>query len=171
MSPRAAWRLETLGFTEVYDYVAGKVDWFAAGLPGEGEAAEMTRVAALVADVPTCVMDDQVGEVRARLGPDDLCVVVNNDRVVLGLVQGEDLDGDGHRSVGEVMQEGPSTIRPNVPAAMLAGQLGDGSFPWMLVTTPEGTLVGILRGADLVRWAEKEGQDQVAALHEGHDHG
>ena len=36
MSLRAAWRLESLRFTEVYDYVAGEADWFASGLPGEG---------------------------------------------------------------------------------------------------------------------------------------
>ena len=36
MSPRAACRLESLGFGEVYDYVAGKLDWMAAGLPTEG---------------------------------------------------------------------------------------------------------------------------------------
>ncbi len=30
MSPRAAARLETLGFTKVYDYVGGKTDWLAA---------------------------------------------------------------------------------------------------------------------------------------------
>ena len=30
--PRAAWRLERLGLAPVYDYVAGKVDWMAAGL-------------------------------------------------------------------------------------------------------------------------------------------
>ncbi len=33
MSPRAAARLETLGFDDVYDYVSGKSDWMAAGLP------------------------------------------------------------------------------------------------------------------------------------------
>jgi hypothetical protein len=33
MSPRAAWRLEGLGFERVYDYVPGKADWFASGLP------------------------------------------------------------------------------------------------------------------------------------------
>ena len=37
MSPRAAWRLESLGFTKVYDYVPGKTDWLAAGLPREGD--------------------------------------------------------------------------------------------------------------------------------------
>jgi hypothetical protein len=35
-SPRAACRLETLGFGEVYDYVAGNVDWLAHNLPIEG---------------------------------------------------------------------------------------------------------------------------------------
>ena len=36
LSPRAAARLEELSFREVYDYVAGKADWLAAGLPSEG---------------------------------------------------------------------------------------------------------------------------------------
>jgi hypothetical protein len=31
MSPRAAWRLETLRFAEAYDYIPGKADWFATG--------------------------------------------------------------------------------------------------------------------------------------------
>ena len=43
MSPRAAWRLESLGFGEVYDYVDGKVDWMAAGLATEGTASRHPR--------------------------------------------------------------------------------------------------------------------------------
>src|SRR5919198_854297 len=39
MSPRAAARLEQLGFRQVYDYVPGKADWLAAGLQREGQAA------------------------------------------------------------------------------------------------------------------------------------
>ena len=39
MSPRAAWRLDSLGFQQVYDYVAGEADWFASGLPREGRDA------------------------------------------------------------------------------------------------------------------------------------
>ncbi len=160
-----------MGFGEVYDYVAGKVDWFGAGLPGEGQAAELTRVGALVdADVPTCAMEDRIGEVRDRLGLDDVCLVVNEAKVVLGVVQGDDLGGEDRRSVGDVMQEGPGTIRPNVPAAVLAGRFEDDSFPWLVVTTPEGTLVGMLRQPDLEAWAREEGEDQIAALHEGHDH-
>ncbi|MDP8976500.1 MAG: CBS domain-containing protein [Actinomycetota bacterium] len=167
-----------MGFGEVYDYVAGKVDWFGAGLPGEGQAAELTRIGALVdSEVPTCAMQDRAKEVRDRLGRDDVCIVVNGERVVLGLVQGEDLDGDGNpssvddRLVSELMQEGPTTMRPNVPAAMLAGQIDDGSFPWLVVTDQDGILIGILRGSDLESWAEGEGKEQIATIHEGHDHG
>ncbi|TVQ33469.1 MAG: rhodanese-like domain-containing protein [Geminicoccaceae bacterium] len=32
-SPEAAARMEALGYTRVYDYVAGKADWLAAGKP------------------------------------------------------------------------------------------------------------------------------------------
>ncbi|MBX3437923.1 MAG: rhodanese-like domain-containing protein [Planctomycetaceae bacterium] len=35
-STRAAQQLEDLGYTDVYDYEAGKVDWKEAGLPVEG---------------------------------------------------------------------------------------------------------------------------------------
>jgi hypothetical protein len=43
MSPRAACRLETLGFPEVHDYVAGKADWLAHGRPTEGAQAAVPR--------------------------------------------------------------------------------------------------------------------------------
>ena len=43
MSARAAWRLETLGFTQVYRYTAGKMDWFANALPIEGKKKDAPR--------------------------------------------------------------------------------------------------------------------------------
>ena len=46
MSPRAAWRLESLGFGEVYEYGGGKLDWMAAGLPTEGTNAKPPNGAA-----------------------------------------------------------------------------------------------------------------------------
>src|SRR4051812_32141151 len=53
LSPRAAHRLEQLGFAEVYDYVAGKAAWLASGLPGAGLLHDDGRVAARVhTDVP-----------------------------------------------------------------------------------------------------------------------
>jgi 3-mercaptopyruvate sulfurtransferase SseA len=38
MSPRAAWRLEGLGFERVFDFVGGKAQWRERGLPTEGTA-------------------------------------------------------------------------------------------------------------------------------------
>ncbi len=43
MSPRAACRLEALGFEQVYDYVLGIADWNAAGIPIEGDAPNSKR--------------------------------------------------------------------------------------------------------------------------------
>jgi hypothetical protein len=44
MSPRAASRLEGLGFERVYDYVPGKADWFARGLPTERRLASVPTI-------------------------------------------------------------------------------------------------------------------------------
>jgi hypothetical protein len=55
MSPRAAVRLETLGFTQVFDYAAGKADWTSTGLPTEGTLADQPRAGDIAQrDVPTC---------------------------------------------------------------------------------------------------------------------
>jgi len=40
-SPRAARRLEALGYENVFDYEEGKQDWIAAGLPTESGGARM----------------------------------------------------------------------------------------------------------------------------------
>src|SRR5216684_779837 len=87
MSPRAAWRLESIGFTEVHDYVAGKADWGSAGLPLEGTRGSETRVGADInRDVPTCRLDERLADVRAqvRAAGWDACFVVNDEQVVLG---------------------------------------------------------------------------------------
>ena len=44
MSPRAACRLERIGFERVYDYVGGIADWKGAGLPLEGKGAWVQTV-------------------------------------------------------------------------------------------------------------------------------
>src|SRR5262249_62059444 len=85
--PRAAWRLESIGFTRVYDYVAGKADWGSFGLPLEGRRQSGTRVGAhLQTDVPTCALDESLpaGRERGRAAGADTCFVVNDARTVLG---------------------------------------------------------------------------------------
>jgi CBS domain-containing protein len=144
MSPRAAWRLESLRFTDVYDYVGGKAEWAAAGLPVEGRAATATRLGQLArSDVLTCGLAETVATVRSRLGDDEAAAVVNDERVVLGLVRAVDLGDDGERPVAEVMREGPSTYRPNLTAAETAPRLEGKKVARVVVTTSDGRLVGI----------------------------
>ena len=142
MSPRGAGRLESLGFTDVYDYVASKVDWLGAGLPFEGTRADRPHLATLADPAPTCLLDEKTSDVLGRVGDASLCLVVNDRRVVLGLVRAEALAVAG-LPIADVMQEAPKTFRPHVSASEMAQQLDDSPQPWLLVTNLDGTLVGI----------------------------
>jgi hypothetical protein len=67
MSPRAAWRLETLGFERVYHYVGGKADWLAHALPREGQDLVPYAGELVEPEPPTCLLSDRVADVRAAL--------------------------------------------------------------------------------------------------------
>lgn len=150
MSPRAAWRLDSLGFERVYDYVAGKADWTASGLPIEGTSTATPRIIEVVrSDVPRCDLTETVGQVRPRLGGWDVGVVVNNRDVVLGVVRAADLALDDERPIAAVMHEGPSTFRPDVPLAEVAGRLRERGISRVLVTRSDGTLIGLVRSDDV----------------------
>ncbi len=151
MSPRAAWRLESLGFAEVYDYVAGEADWFASGLPREGRDAAIPRAGDVARrDVPTCGLNDRVGEVRERVRAAgwDACLVVNAERVVLGRLRGRALAADPETPVEQVMEAGPTTIRPDTRLADIAERLRAKDVEAIVVTTSDGRLVGLLERAD-----------------------
>ena len=146
MSPRAACRLETLGVTDVHDYVPGKVDWLAHNLAVEGEQADL-RTAGRVArdDVVTCRLDDQVGEVRERIAAAryGFALVTTPGGVVLGRLRGSALDCDPGLRAEEVMEVGPSTVRPDTRAGELAKRLADRDLRWAILTNPEGRLLGV----------------------------
>src|SRR5713226_5450322 len=123
MSPRAAWRLESLGFREVYDYVAGKLDWMAAGLSTEGTNATRPRAGEVSRkDVPTARLDERLGEVRERVRAAgwDAAVVINSERVVLGLLRFKELEKDPDLRIEQAMRPGPSTYRPYVSIKEMA---------------------------------------------------
>jgi CBS domain-containing protein len=147
MSPRAASRLEALDFPRVYDYVAGKADWGSYGLPLEGREDSSTRVSSVVTtDVPTCNLDELVGAVAARL-PDgwDICVVTNDDNIVLGLLGRRALRSNQETTVEEAMTPGPSTIRPSARLDAVSKRMHDENLTRMIVTRSDGVLLGLLR--------------------------
>jgi predicted transcriptional regulator len=147
-----------MGFTQVYDYVAGKLDWLAAGEPVEGTSAGHPRAGDVARrDVPTCGLDERLGEVQARVRAAgwDACVVVNQERVVLGLLRAKELDGDPASRIEAAMRPGPSTFRPHVPIAEMAHHLVDHDVDNAPITTSDGRLVGLLRRADALRAAHE----------------
>src|SRR5439155_22520336 len=94
MSPRAAWRLESLGFGEVYEYAGGKLHWMAAGFPTEGtnDKRPMARDLAHT-DVPTCRLDERLEDVRDRTkeqGWDAECLI-HSERIVFSLPDAKEL--------------------------------------------------------------------------------
>ncbi|HZD81115.1 MAG TPA: CBS domain-containing protein [Actinomycetota bacterium] len=153
MSPRAAWRLEALGFSEVYDYWPGKQDWFAAGLPSEGEVTSLPRIGGIARrDVPTCLPHETVAAARSRVEGTifDRCLVVTERRIVQGQLRvGKELEADPERAAGEVMLPGPSTFRPNVSLREMAHFMDEHDFPRGAVTTSSGELIGEIRRDDV----------------------
>jgi Mg/Co/Ni transporter MgtE len=147
MSARAASRLVSLSVTIVYRYQAGKADWFAAGLPREGREAHVARVADVAKrDVHTCRLEDRVGDVRARVGKDgdEPSIVVDADRVVLGIVIPDALRGDPATPVEEVMDSGPVTFRPNLRVGEVPEYFKRQGIQHAMVTTSDGVLIGLV---------------------------
>jgi CBS domain-containing protein len=148
MSPRAACRLEALGFGQVYDYAPGKVDWLAHGLPTETEE-ELPARAGDAADhrVVTCGLHDRVGPVRDKVAdsPFGFALVTTDKGIVCGRLRKAVLEGDSEGRAEDVMEPGPSTVRPHVPLDGLLKRLAERDLRFAIVTTPEGRLLGAVR--------------------------
>jgi Mg/Co/Ni transporter MgtE len=134
----------------VIDYVPGKVAWYEENQPREGKAIDETWIGD-VADsaVPTCGLAERIGEVRARTAGWDTCVVVNPERVVLGLLRKKELEADASTTAEQVMRPGPKTFRPNVTLEELLKSMREHDIQTnSLVTTGEGRLLGGISRAD-----------------------
>jgi hypothetical protein len=146
MSPRAAWRLDELGFAEVYDYPGGKQDWFAAGLPAEGERPDDDRIASHVHDVVTCALAEPVADVLRRIGQSEwkFAVAVTPTNVVLGRLTPDAEAAADDAIVRDVIREGPSTFRPNVSVREMAEYMNRHDLATAIITTSQGVLIGVV---------------------------
>ncbi len=154
MSPRAASRLESLGFERVYDYVAGKADWAAFGLAIEGRWHSGTRVGAHAhTHVPACGPSDRLQEVRERVRASgwDTCFVTDERGVVLGRLGRAALARDDDVAVAEAMTLGPSTVRPSFRLDQAVERMRSQNLSTLPVTRSDGLLVGIIRREDAER--------------------
>jgi CBS domain-containing protein len=136
----------------VYDYRAGKEDWMGAGLPTEGTNSQRPRLADVVRrDVPTCSLGERLGDIRGRADAAgwDACVVLSEDRVVLGLLRAAELRADPGLLAEQVMRPGPSTYRPFVSVDEMRRMMIDRGMASSPVTTSDGKLVGLVRKEDV----------------------
>jgi CBS domain-containing protein len=80
-----------------------------------------------------------------------LCVVLDDERVVLGLLEAAALDREPAAVAADAMRSAPSTIRPHVTLEETVKSLQARRRDLVLVTTSDGRLVGLLRRADAER--------------------
>ena len=151
LSARAAARLEVLGFTDVYDYVASKTAWLGACLPAEGEISPDDRVGSRVRPAPTCSPDATIGEVAASLKGDGTTVVIvlDHDDVVLGALHPNAAELPADTPVLTAADPGPATVRPSITRRELAESMDKHGQHHMIVSTYGGRLLGVVRRADL----------------------
>lgn len=137
MSPRAACRLELLGFERVFDYSSGKADWLAAGLPTvRADVSERRAVDALVTDLQTCAPDADLSTLPAAGS-----VIVTVNGIVVGRV-GVGQERRAGMRADRVMHPGPMTVRAHEPLDPLLERMAKRHVSEVLVTTPEGRLLG-----------------------------
>lgn len=96
-------------------------------------------------DVSTCEPGESLEQVRSMLGEQQRCVVVDDDRVVHGELRLRDLrDGKGATAEDRV-RLGPTTIRADEYLGPLVERMRRAGVMTVLVTDPEGRLLGMLR--------------------------
>jgi CBS domain-containing protein len=151
MSPRAALWLETFGFHEVFDYVAGKAEWLAYGRPVEGAGTAPATVGRLAArDVVTCRLGESTAEVLGRVeqSPYGFGLGISADNILLGRVRRSALQR-ASGNVDSILETGPLTVRPDLSSQTAAQQMRDHRLAALIVTDPEGRLLGVVHRHDV----------------------
>jgi predicted transcriptional regulator len=105
--------------------------------------------------VAVCGLKDRLGDVRDRARETglDAAVVVDEERIVLGLLRAKQLEMDPNLPVERAMRPGPSTFRPYVSTKEMADHMVEHSLENAPITTSDGKLVGVLLKSDAIRLA------------------
>jgi CBS domain-containing protein len=131
--------------------MAGKMDWMGYGLPVEG-ASDMALIKdRLVREWPVCRLTDTTSDAkqRAHAHSAGFCLVLNDDGIVLGVVGGEDWEMPESMPVEEIMDPGPTTLRPSVSVDNATEFLEKHNLDAIPVTSSDGKLMGVFRRQEL----------------------
>ena len=129
----------------------------------EGEFAVYLKAMDVVRrDVPTCGLTERVGEAyqRCQSAGWKVCIVVNETNVVLGRLRGEAWSAAPDTLVEDVMENGPTTFRPDNFLEPLVKRLQVKKVGSVIITNSDGVLIGILR--------RKDAEEQLHQIHAKH---
>lgn len=144
LSPRAARRLERLGYGRVFDYVGGKMDWLSFDLPYEGKAVLVSQ--RVRRDPIRVGLDDPVEAMADQIlaDPAKLAVVTDLDQKVHGVLGERELAATGADTSAEVvMRVGVKTVRPSEEVGPLTQRMDSAGVSEVVVSRSDGTLVGL----------------------------
>jgi rhodanese-related sulfurtransferase/CBS domain-containing protein len=153
LSPRAAHRLEALGFTDVSDYVPGKAAWLGDGLPSDGRRRPEQRVGAVADPDAAIVRADATVDDAAQVFTDtdsDIAIVLNEHDVVLGLLRRETCALDPKTPVVDVVRPGPPTFRPSMTVRELVQWFQKTDQAQAIITNNGGEWIGVIRRDDVL---------------------
>ena len=112
----------------------------AAGLPTvRADATQRRALDAVDPNPATCAPDTPAGSLPAG----EEVIVVNDERIVLGRIRPGAHPPDA--TAEDVMTPGPTTVRAHEPLDPLLDRMRDKNVSTMIVTTPEGRLLGLVR--------------------------
>lgn len=135
------------------------MDWLARNLPVEGTDASTPTIGRYLRhDVITAHPDEAIADVRARVAssPYHFALVTTADGTLLGRLRGPAFDSvDDALPVSEAMEPGPSTLRPHQPVAATRTRLDEKGLTYVIVTDPDGHLLGTVHLADLPSSAQR----------------
>jgi CBS domain-containing protein len=117
----------------------------AAGLPTiRADASQRRALDGADRDPPTCHPDELASDVAGR-APGATLVVVNERRIVFGRYRAGATSAEGAVRIADVMEPGPATVRAHEPLVELLERMARRGVDEVIVTTPEGELLGVVR--------------------------
>ncbi len=154
-SARAGRLLESYGFTDVYDYVPGKVAWLAKGLPSEGARRPEQRVGSIadpdVVKIPAGATAGEAATLLDDAGRAGIGIVLDDRDIVLGLLRREATGLDPATLVRDLVQPAPSTFRPSMTIKEMVEYFHESDEVRALITTLDGEWIGLIRRSDVLK--------------------
>lgn len=96
--------------------------------------------------VPTCQLDTPVGDLRELVGDEPFVLAVDDREVVLGKVLARSIDAArDDEAARDHLIEGPTTVRADEHIHDLQERMERADTRSVIVTTPEGRLLGVFR--------------------------